>query len=65
MSDQPVAKASTYTGQHHTNTKTNIHAPSVIRTRDPSNQAAKTYDSDRAATDIDILYTSLLQRSTG
>jgi hypothetical protein len=42
-SDQPVAKASTYTGQHNIYTKTNIHASSGIRTRDPSNQAAKIY----------------------
>jgi hypothetical protein len=40
-SDQPVAEASTYTGQHNIETQeTNIHAPSGIRTRDPSNQAA-------------------------
>jgi hypothetical protein len=40
-SDQPVAKASTYTGKH--NTKTNVHAPSEIRTHDTSNQATDTY----------------------
>jgi hypothetical protein len=40
-SDQPVAEASTYTAQHNVQTQqTNIHAPSEIRTRDPSNQAA-------------------------
>jgi hypothetical protein len=40
-SDQPVAETSTYTGQHNIETQeTNIHAPSVIRTRDPSNRAA-------------------------
>jgi hypothetical protein len=40
-SDQPVAEASTYTGQHNIETQeTNIHALSGIRTRDPSNQAA-------------------------
>jgi hypothetical protein len=40
-SDQPVAKASTYTGQHNRETEeTNIHTLSGIRTRDPSNQAA-------------------------
>jgi hypothetical protein len=39
-SDQPVAEASNYTGQHNIQTqKTNIHALSVIRTRDPSNEA--------------------------
>jgi hypothetical protein len=38
-SDQPVAEASTYTGQHKIQ-ETNIHAPSGIRTRDPSNQGA-------------------------
>jgi hypothetical protein len=39
--DQPVAEASTYTGQHNIETQeTNTHAISVIRTRDPSNQAA-------------------------
>jgi hypothetical protein len=49
-SDQPVAKASSYTGQHNTEAETNIHASSGIRTHDPSNQAAKTYALDRAAT---------------
>jgi hypothetical protein len=40
-SDQPVAETSTYTVQHNIETQqTNIHAPSVIRTRDPINQAA-------------------------
>jgi hypothetical protein len=40
-SDQPVAEASTYTGQHNIEIQeTNIHAPSGIRTRDHSNQAA-------------------------
>jgi hypothetical protein len=40
-SDQPVAETATYTGQHNIEAqKTNIHAPSGIRTRDPSNQAA-------------------------
>jgi hypothetical protein len=39
-SDQPIAKASTYTGQHNRNTKTNIHALSGIRTHNPSNKAA-------------------------
>jgi hypothetical protein len=34
------------------NSKTNIHVPSGIRTHDPSNQAAKTYALDRAATGI-------------
>jgi hypothetical protein len=32
------------------NTKTNIHAPSGIRTHDPSNQAAKTYATDHVDT---------------
>jgi hypothetical protein len=41
MSDQTVARPSTYT--------TNIHASSGIQTHDPSNQAAKTYDLHRAA----------------
>jgi hypothetical protein len=37
---QPVAEASTYTGQHNIETQeTNIHALSGIRTRDPSDQA--------------------------
>jgi hypothetical protein len=48
-SNQLVAKASTYTAQHRS-TETNIHASSGIRTRDPSNQAAKTYALDREAT---------------
>jgi hypothetical protein len=40
-SDQPVAEASSYTGQNNIETQeTNIHALSGIRTRDPSNQAA-------------------------
>jgi hypothetical protein len=40
-SDQPIAEASTYTGQHNIETQeTNIHALSGIRTRDPNNQAA-------------------------
>jgi hypothetical protein len=40
-SDQPVTETSTYTGQHNIWTQeTNIHVPSGIRTRDPSNQAA-------------------------
>jgi hypothetical protein len=40
-SDQPVAEASTYTEIHNIETQeTNIHAPSGIRTRDPSNRAA-------------------------
>jgi hypothetical protein len=40
-SDQPVAEASTYTGQHNIETQeTNIRALSGIRARDPSNQAA-------------------------
>jgi hypothetical protein len=39
--DHLVAEASTYTGQHNIQTQeTNIHAPSEIQTRDPSNQAA-------------------------
>jgi hypothetical protein len=39
-SDQPVAEASTCTGQHNIETQeTNIHALSWIRTRDPSNHA--------------------------
>jgi hypothetical protein len=40
-SDQPVAKTSTYTGQHNIQTQeTNIHVPSGIRTLDPSNRPA-------------------------
>jgi hypothetical protein len=50
-SDQPVAKASTYTGQH--NTETQRQTSSGIRTYGPSNQADKTYALDRAATGID------------
>jgi hypothetical protein len=39
--DQPVAEASTYTRQHSIETQEiNIHALSVIRSRDPSKQAA-------------------------
>jgi hypothetical protein len=41
MSDQAVAQASTYTGQHNIWTQeTNIHALSKITTHDPSTQAA-------------------------
>jgi hypothetical protein len=55
-SDQPVAKASTCTGQH--NTKTNMYASSGIGTHDPSNAEAKTWDLDRSAnwTDIGIWF---------
>jgi hypothetical protein len=50
-SDQPVAKNSTYTGQHNIQTQeTNIHDPSGIRTNDPSKQAANTWVLDRTAT---------------
>jgi hypothetical protein len=48
---QPVAEASTYTGQQNIETQeTNIHALNGIRTRDRSNQAA----ADRAATEVGI-----------
>jgi hypothetical protein len=48
-----VAKASTNTGEHNIiNTKKNFHAPSGNQTRDPSNQTAKTYALDCAATGI-------------
>jgi hypothetical protein len=41
MSDQPVAEASIYIGQHNILTQeTNIHAPSGIRAPNPNNQAA-------------------------
>jgi hypothetical protein len=41
MSDQPVVEASTNTGRHNIQTQdTNIRAPTGIRTRDSSNQAA-------------------------
>jgi hypothetical protein len=39
-SDQPVAETSTYTEHSIWTQETNIHAPSGIRTRNPSNQAA-------------------------
>jgi hypothetical protein len=40
MSNQPIAEASTYTGQHNIQTQeTNIHSLSEIRTRNPSHQA--------------------------
>jgi hypothetical protein len=39
---------------HRTTQHTNIHASSGIRTHDPSNQAAKIYALDRAATGIGI-----------
>jgi hypothetical protein len=42
MSDQPVAEAYAYTGQQtYKHTETSIHAPSGIRPRDPSSQAAE------------------------
>jgi hypothetical protein len=40
-SDQSVAEASTYTEHHIKTQETNIHSPSGIRTRGPSNQAAE------------------------
>jgi hypothetical protein len=49
-SDRPVAKASTYTGQHTTQKDEDTHALSGIRTHDLSVQAIKAYASDRAAT---------------
>jgi hypothetical protein len=55
-SDQPVAETSTYTGQHNTQTQqTNIHAPSGIRTRDPSKRP-QTYALDRAASGIGLRF---------
>jgi hypothetical protein len=39
-----------HTTTQHRNTKTNIHAPSGIQTRDPSNQELPTYALDRTAT---------------
>jgi hypothetical protein len=45
-SDQPVAKAPTYTGEHNTETQT-----SMLRAGfEPSSQAVETHASDRAAT---------------
>jgi hypothetical protein len=50
-SDQPLAKASTYTGHYKAEAqRKKIHAWSVIRTHDPSNQATKTYVLDRSVT---------------
>jgi hypothetical protein len=49
-SDQPVAKASTDSGQHSTETQKQTSMPRGIRTHDPSNQAAKTNALNRAAT---------------
>jgi hypothetical protein len=48
MSDQLIANASTYVGHHYT--KINIYASNGIRAQDPSNQAAKIYTLDSAAT---------------
>jgi hypothetical protein len=40
--DQPVAEASTYTGQHNVYIQeTNFHAPAGIRTPNPSNQVVE------------------------
>jgi hypothetical protein len=50
MSDQPIEKASTYAGQHNTETL-RLHASREIRTHDRSNQAAKNHALDRAATE--------------
>jgi hypothetical protein len=51
--DQFVVKSSTDTRQQNLYTQeTSIDALSSIRTRDPSNQVAKTYALDRAATGI-------------
>jgi hypothetical protein len=65
MSDQPIAKACTYTGQHNAETqKTNIHASSKIQTHDPSNQAAKTYVYDCMATGtscINIIMVTIME----
>jgi hypothetical protein len=52
LSDQPIAKASTYT--HHRNTSTTIHALSGIQTHDHSDQAIKIYVSDLVATETYI-----------
>jgi hypothetical protein len=38
----------------HRNTRTNIHASSGIRTHNPSNQAAKNYALERAATETGL-----------
>jgi hypothetical protein len=52
-SGQPVAKASTYTGEHkNRNTKKNVNASSGIRTHDPINQTANTSASEGLATGI-------------
>jgi hypothetical protein len=49
-SDQPVAKACTYTGQRRKRRKI-IHAFSGIQTHDLSVQAINAYTSDLAATE--------------
>jgi hypothetical protein len=54
MSDQAVAKAYTYTGQHTQKDGTNTHATSGIPTHDLSVQAIKAFGSDRAATGTSI-----------
>jgi hypothetical protein len=59
--DQPVAETSACTGQHNTEIQRNIHAPNGIQTRNPSNQAAKTYALDRAATGTGYLILDNLQ----
>jgi hypothetical protein len=59
MSDQPVAEASAYTGQHNRNTTTNIHASSGMRTYNPSNQAAKIYALDRVVTGTGHIHISV------
>jgi hypothetical protein len=53
-SDQAVAKAYTYTGQHTQKDGTNTHATSGIPTHDLSVQAIKAFGSDHAATGTSI-----------
>jgi hypothetical protein len=48
MSDQPVAKASTYKGTQERKTKTNINVLSGIRNHDLSIQTIKAYASASA-----------------
>jgi hypothetical protein len=56
---EPVAKDSTYPGQHNTEIQGQIFILNEIRTNDLRVQAIKTYSSDRAATGTFTSYRSV------
>jgi hypothetical protein len=49
-------EASTYAGRHNTETRTNVHALSGIRTHYPSVWSIKAHGPDRSATVTGILW---------